>query len=77
MQGAAPLKDTIGDGIPSEARWTKISRKFVNPEALEAGRERFDAREDFVFVFRVLSRNEVEGYAEATQRVRGLSYPYS
>jgi hypothetical protein len=49
----------------------------VNPEALEAGRERFDAREDFVFVFRVLSRNEVEGYAEATQRVRGLSYPYS
>jgi hypothetical protein len=46
----------------------------VNPEALEAGKERFEAREDFVIVLRVLSRDEVQGYAEVTQRIRGLFY---
>jgi zinc finger CCCH domain-containing protein 13 len=74
-EGVAPLKDAKKDGIPPDARWTKISRKLVNPEALEAGKERFEAREDFVIVLRVLSRDEVQGYAEVTQRIRGLFYP--
>lgn len=74
-EGVAPLKDAKKDGIPPDARWTKISRKLVNPEALEAGKERFEAREDFVIVLRVLSRDEVQGYAEVTQRIRGL-FPY-
>ncbi|KUJ09380.1 uncharacterized protein LY89DRAFT_285964 [Mollisia scopiformis] len=69
-EGVAPLKDSKKDGIPPDARWTKISRKLVNPEALEAGKERFEAREDFVIVLRVLSRDEVQGYAEVTQRIR-------
>ena len=69
-EGVAPLKDAKKDGIPPDARWTKISRKLVNPEALEAGKERFEAREDFVIVLRVLSRDEVQGYAEVTQRIR-------
>jgi zinc finger CCCH domain-containing protein 13 len=73
-EGVAPLKDAKKDGIPPDARWTKISRKLVNPEALEAGKERFEAREDFVIVLRVLSRDEVQGYAEVTQKIRGL-YP--
>jgi hypothetical protein len=72
-EGVAPLKDAKKDGIPPDARWTKISRKLVNPEALEAGKERFEAREDFVIVLRVLSRDEVQGYAEVTQRIRGSS----
>jgi len=72
-EGVAPLKDAKKDGIPPDARWTKISRKLVNPEALEAGKERFEAREDFVIVLRVLTREEVQGYAEVTQRIRGLS----
>jgi zinc finger CCCH domain-containing protein 13 len=76
-EGVAPLKDAKKDGIPPDARWTKISRKLVNPEALEAGKERFEAREDFVIVLRVLTREEVQGYAEVTQRIRGLSYPHS
>jgi hypothetical protein len=74
-EGVAPLKDAKKDGIPPDARWTKISRKLVNPEALEAGKERFEAREDFVIVLRVLSRDEVQTYAEVTQRIRGLHYP--
>lgn len=71
-EGVAPLKDAKKDGIPPDARWTKISRKLVNPEALEAGKERFEARDDFVIVLRVLSRDDVQGYAEVTQRIRGL-----
>jgi hypothetical protein len=74
-EGVAPLKDAKKDGIPPDARWTKISRKLVNPGALEAGKERFEAREDFVIVLRVMTREEVQGYAEVTQRIRGLS-PY-
>lgn len=69
-EGVAPLKDAKKDGIPPDARWTKISRKLVNPEALELGKERFEARDDFVIVLRVLSRDEVQGYAEVTQKLR-------
>ncbi|RDL41649.1 uncharacterized protein BP5553_01628 [Venustampulla echinocandica] len=69
-EGVAPLKDAKRDGVPSDARWTKISRKLVNPEALELGKERYEARDDFVIVLRVLSRDEVQGYAEVTQKLR-------
>jgi hypothetical protein len=73
-EGVAPLKDAKKDGVPPDARWTKISRKLVNPEALELGKERYESRDDFVIVLRVLSRDEVQGYAEVTQKLRGLSY---
>lgn len=69
-EGVAPLKDAKKDGIPPDARWTKISRKLVNPEALELGKERFEARDDFVIVLRVLTREEVQGYAEVTSKLR-------
>jgi len=69
-EGVAPLKDAKKDGVPPDARWTKISRKLVNPEALEAGKERYEAREDFVIVLRVLSRDEVQQYAEVTEKIR-------
>jgi hypothetical protein len=75
-EGVAPLKDAKKDGVPPDARWTKISRKLVNPEALEAGKERYEAREDFVIVLRVLSRDEVQGYAEVTQRIRGSYHSF-
>jgi hypothetical protein len=73
-EGVAPLKDAKKDGVPPDARWTKISRKLVNPAALEAGKERFEVREDFVIVLRVLSRDEVQGYAEVTERIRGEQF---
>lgn len=72
-EGVAPLKDAKKDGVPPDARWTKINRKLVNPEALELGKERYEARDDFVIVLRVLSRDEVQGYAEVTQKLRGSS----
>jgi hypothetical protein len=59
-------------GIPPDAKWTKISRRLVNPEALDAGKERYEDRDDFVIVLRVLSRDEVQAYAEITQRIRGI-----
>jgi len=70
-EGVAPVKDAKKDIIPPDARWTKISRKLVNPEALEYGKERFEAREDFVIVLRVLSRDEVQAYAKVTEGIRG------
>jgi hypothetical protein len=70
-EGVAPLKDARKDGVPPDARWTKINRKLVSLTALELGKERFEAREDFVIVLRVLSREEVQGYAEVTQIIRG------
>jgi len=76
-EGVAPLKDAKKDGVPPDARWTKISRKLVNPEALEAGKERYEAREDFVIVLRVLSRDEVQAYAEVTERIRGMIFLFS
>lgn len=69
-EGVAPHKDAKKDGIPPDARWTKISRRLVNPEALEKGMERYEAREDFVIVLRVLTKEEVQGYANLTQRIR-------
>jgi hypothetical protein len=44
---------------------------MVNPEALKAGNERYEAREDFVIVLRVLTREEIQAYAIATQQIRG------
>jgi hypothetical protein len=74
-----PLRDSSGENktdkwppVPPDARWTKISRRLVNPEALEMGNEDFEARDEFVVVMRVLTRDEVQGYAEVTQRIRGL-----
>jgi hypothetical protein len=60
------------EGIPPDARWTKISRKIVNPEALDLGHERYEIREGFMIVLRVLTRAEVQEYAEMTQRIRRL-----
>lgn len=71
-EGVAPLKDGKKRGIPRDARWTKISRKLVNPEALELGKERFEAMKDFVVVLRPLSREEVKQYSEVTEKIRGM-----
>jgi hypothetical protein len=73
-EGVAPLKEAGKDGkdgIPQGARWTKISRVLVNPEALEKAHERFEERDDYVIVLRVISREEIEKLAEKTQEIRG------
>ncbi|OXV09746.1 hypothetical protein Egran_02493 [Elaphomyces granulatus] len=69
-EGVAPLKDAHKRGIPPGARWTKIDRRLVNPAALEAGRERFEERSEYVVVLRVLTKEEIQNYAVKTQEVR-------
>ncbi|KAE8348528.1 hypothetical protein BDV28DRAFT_88083 [Aspergillus coremiiformis] len=73
-EGVAPLKDAHKKGIPPGARWTKIDRRLVNPAALEAGRERFEERSDYVIVLRVLSKEEIQAYAVKTQEIRDARY---
>lgn len=71
-EGVAPHKeDKKLKEAPPGARWTKINRKIVNPEALTIGKERFEVRDDFVIVLRVLSKEEIQAYAAATQVLRG------
>ncbi|OBT95745.1 hypothetical protein VE01_06431 [Pseudogymnoascus verrucosus] len=80
-EGVAFLRDELNDGMyvrpsraegapPPDARWTKINRLLVNPEALDDGRERYEARDDFVIVLRVLSKEEIQAYADATAKIR-------
>ena len=71
-EGVAPHKDDkTKQNVPPGARWTKISRNLVNPEALTIGKERFEDRDDFVIVLRVLSKEEIEAYTVATAQLRG------
>lgn len=58
-------------GIPPGARWTKIDRRLVNPEALEAAQERFEERLDCVIVLRVLTKEEIQKLADKTRDIRG------
>ncbi|KAG8408843.1 hypothetical protein J3458_019857 [Metarhizium acridum] len=75
-EGVAPHKeDKKLKEAPPGARWTKINRKIVNPEALTIGKERFEVRDDFVIVLRVLSKEEIQAYAAATQVLRGKQQP--
>lgn len=68
-EGVAPLKEK--KGIPPGARWTKIKRVLVNPEALEEHHERYEDRGDYVIVLRVLSKEEIQVLANTTHQIRG------
>ncbi|KAJ9503171.1 hypothetical protein H2202_001325 [Exophiala xenobiotica] len=69
-ESVAPLKPVRNEGIPPNARWTKISRALVNPEALERHRERFEAQDEYVIVLRVLSKDEILELAKLTLQIR-------
>ena len=73
-EGVAPLKDAGKKGIPPGARWTKINRLLVNPAALIASQERFEERDDYVIVLRVLSREDVQRLADKTREIRGMAF---
>lgn len=80
-EGVTTTKDPKRDrkarqeGIPSDARWTKIDRSWVNPEALKEFGERFEERLDYVIVLRVLTKDEIQKYADRTRQIRG-EQPY-
>lgn len=70
-EGVAPHKDAMkGKDIPVGARWTRIDRKLVNPEALERAKERFEERMDCVIVLRVLTKEEIQKLADKTKQIR-------
>ncbi|KAF2272384.1 uncharacterized protein EI97DRAFT_504288 [Westerdykella ornata] len=70
-EGVAPHKSALkGKDIPPGARWTKIDRRLVNPEALEEAKERFEERMDCVIVLRVLTKQEIQKLADRTREIR-------
>ncbi|KAF1945720.1 hypothetical protein EJ02DRAFT_37232 [Clathrospora elynae] len=70
-EGVAPHKDALkGKDIPIGARWTRIDRRLVNPEALEQAKERFEERMDCVIVLRVLTKEEIQKLADRTKKIR-------
>lgn len=70
-EGVAPHKSALkGKDIPPGARWTKIDRRLVNPEALEEAKERFEERMDCVIVLRVLTKQEIQKLADRTAEIR-------
>jgi len=73
-EGALPLpnsKTARDKSIPPGARWTKISRDLVNPEALEQAKLRYEERLDCVIVLRVLTKKDIEDLATLTRKIRG------
>ncbi|KAI0010888.1 hypothetical protein F4779DRAFT_270064 [Xylariaceae sp. FL0662B] len=70
-EGVAPHKDDKSKkDVPPGARWTRINLKMVSPAALDLGKERYEIRDDFVIVLRVLSREEIQEYATVTAQIR-------
>ncbi|KAF2471434.1 uncharacterized protein BDR25DRAFT_314007 [Lindgomyces ingoldianus] len=71
QDGVAPHKSALkGKHIPPGARWTKIDRRFVSPEALKQVKERFEVRQDCVVVLRVLTHDETQTLADRTREKR-------
>ena len=58
----------------SGARWTKISRTLVNPEALELAKENFEEKGDYCLVLRMVTKDEVAVLVEKTREIRGKSW---
>lgn len=72
-EGVAPHKSQLkGKDIPPNARWTKIDRRLVNPQALEDAKERFEERLDCVIVLRVLTKEDIQKLADRTRKIREM-----
>ncbi|POS85578.1 hypothetical protein EPUL_003371 [Erysiphe pulchra] len=69
-EDVAPLEDFKKKGIPSDAVWTRVTRRLVNAEALETKNERFEVQDDNILIFRVLTKEEIQYYADLTQEIR-------
>jgi len=69
-EGVAPHKDDRKKDVPPNARWTKIDRRLVNPEALEQDGIRFNEFIDHVIVLKVMDREEIEKYTQKTAEIR-------
>lgn len=71
-EGVAPLlkaKTLRDQSTHLTARWTKINRSMVSPEALKETGERFEEFQDHVIVLRVLTKQEVQKLANRTKEM--------
>jgi hypothetical protein len=69
-EGVTPLEPEK-KGIPKDAKWTKIDRRLVNPEALDLAQLRYEERMDYVIVLKVLTKEEIQALADKTAEIRG------
>ncbi|RKF58166.1 putative zinc finger protein dhhc domain containing protein [Erysiphe neolycopersici] len=69
-EGVALPEDVKRKGNPSDAVWTRVTRRLVNAEALESRNERFEVQDDYILIFRVLTKEEIQYYADLTQEIR-------
>ncbi|KAH7407907.1 hypothetical protein BKA64DRAFT_706308 [Cadophora sp. MPI-SDFR-AT-0126] len=67
------LEDVDKKATSDVSSWTKISREFVDPRALEAGNELFEASSKSVVVFRALNHDEVQSYVKVTRQIRAAA----
>jgi hypothetical protein len=72
-KGAIPLENRFASEnyIPPNAKWTKIDRRLVSPQSLFEKGERFEEREDCCIVLRVLTKEEIQVFADRTREIRG------
>ena len=75
-EGVAPLdkEKAKTTGAPPDAKWTKIDRRLVNPDALDEAQERYEERDECVIVLRVLSKEEIQTLADRTRELRDARY---
>lgn len=69
-EGVAPHREMPKKDVPPNARWTKINRKLVNPEALEQDGIRFNEYVDHVIVLKAMDLEEIEKYTKKTAEIR-------
>ena len=65
-----PPEKAPATGVPADARWTKLDRKLVSPEALATGNDQYEVRKDHILVFRPLKKQEIERYANLTLEMK-------
>ena len=68
--GVAPHKGSSKKEIPPDARWTKIDRNLVSPEALAQDGIMFNEYVDHVIVLKVMDSEEIEKYKRKTAEIR-------
>ncbi|ORY09923.1 hypothetical protein BCR34DRAFT_615529 [Clohesyomyces aquaticus] len=61
--------ETGEQSIPPEARWTKIDKWYVSPEALREAGLAFEERGMFVVVSKVLTKEEIENLTRRTKEL--------
>ncbi|KAF7904729.1 hypothetical protein EAF00_002063 [Botryotinia globosa] len=62
--------DSSGHEIPPDAKWTKVKRSLISPEVLMKDGRRFEARPEFVAILGILTKEEIQQYAERSHVLR-------